>query len=174
LPSTKEFWNEYLDERRGTYEFRCGRYSAVGDRLLALGLTTTDSIVDVGAGRQEFARYMREQGWNGMYMPIDGSIDGTDIEIWEPFPTTFYVAIELLEHLAKPFRLMAAMNNNAVKGVVATTPNPATVDVLAIDRTHQTPISEDDFHARGWQTEIRSFFSNPDDSILAWAPPTVS
>lgn len=167
----KERWEAYLNERRGTYEFRCQRYSAVAEVMIGGGLHMDDDIVDVGAGRLEFERYMRSIGWNGRYTPIDGSIDGTDINHWVPGPATWFVAIELLEHLDNPFRLMIQMSQQAFKGVVITTPNPAVVDVLAIDPTHVTPIPAEAFASRSWEHSIRSFFSKPHDSILAWKLP---
>lgn len=175
MTDTKTFWEDYLNARRGTYEFRCQRYEAVGEVMEVEGpfrdgcLNRWDSLCDVGAGRCEFRRYMREQGWCGQYRAVDGSIDGTDLNAWEPrLRYDWFVAIEVLEHLDDPYTLMQKLVAKARKGVVITTPNAETVDVLDIDPTHVTPLYPHDFKVLGWQHEIRSFFCKENDSILAW------
>ena len=45
-----EKWIRYRDTRRGDYEFRKGRYSAVFDELMAMGLQHHHTVLDVGAG----------------------------------------------------------------------------------------------------------------------------
>jgi hypothetical protein len=162
--------NEYLDQRSGTFEFRCIRYEAVTDRLLALGLEDGDLIVDVGAGRCEFDHYLRtRRGLHVRYVPVDGSIDGTDLEKWiPPFASDFFVAIELLEHLNDPIRLMNEMMGTALKGIVATTPNPLTTDVLGMDYTHKTEIFPETFEQFGWDVREVTLFGQEQDSLLAW------
>lgn len=91
----------YLAERTGTYEYRCLRYAAAWNRLEQLGLAAHDLIVDVGAGMCDLDRYGRTvRAWDGRYLPVDGAIDGTDLNTWHPtFEADFYVALELIEQL---------------------------------------------------------------------------
>lgn len=167
--ATQTKWTEYLRSRTGSYQFRCIRYAAVADLLIRNHLGDDDLIVDVGAGWCEFDHYLRTSlGWRGRYLPVDGSIDGTDLEDWQPeFNAAFFVALEVLEHLERPYELAFQMQRLCTKGVVLTTPNPATVDVLAMDKTHRTPISLQDFQAWGYHAHIDSLFGKPADSIIA-------
>lgn len=171
---------QYLAERRSSYDFRCRRYDRVIRYLeTAMGFKAKEkpSIVDVGAGTQDFKRRMGdwvhnplETGhWYGKYIPIDGSIDGTDLNYWVPtLKADYYVCIEVLEHLHNPFRLMDEMVRCAKKGVIITTPNSDVVDTLSIDSTHVTPLYAFHFEMRGWKTQIHQLFGNPNDSIVAW------
>lgn len=167
----QEFWADYLSQRRGDYAFRCQRYDAVINVMLTNGFRPHDTVVDIGAGTQEFATRLAERtNWSShYYIPIDAAIDGTDLETWVPSHTAdWFIMIEVLEHLACPLRLLHELGAWARIGMIATTPNPAVVDVLAIDQTHQTPIPAADFHFYDFDTEIHSFFAKPDDTILAW------
>lgn len=164
---------DYLNSRTGKYEWRRVRYIAVADLLIEAGLNNDDLIIDVGAGWTEFDYCLRaEYGWRGRYLPVDGQFDGTDLNLWTPpREASFIVAIELLEHLFNPMRMMLAMRAHASKLIVATTPNPATTDVLGMDPTHVTPLPEKFFKVMGWQTRVESFYGQVDDSILAWRKP---
>lgn len=161
---------DYLSTRQGSYEFRCIRYKGVADKLYDMGLDRWDDIVDIGAGRQQFESYMRlERKWEGEYIPIDGSIDGTNLEEWLPgCRYSFMVAIEVLEHLNTWERMMMIMENFTICGAVATVPNPKTVDVLGCDPTHVSVIHEHDFREHNWSVQPVSFFHKPDDTLLAW------
>lgn len=164
-----QFWDTYLDARTGTYEFRCRRYDAVIDRLLVMGMRRADTILDLGAGRMEFARRLRERGHLGMYVPVDGSIDGTDLNTWEPPDHVDWgVAIEVIEHLHVPNALMAKAKIAARYGIVITTPNPDAVDVLALDPTHITPVSIADLAQWGYEHQTQMLFTDVDDTIIAW------
>lgn len=162
--------NHYLDQRTGTYEFRTQRYKSVADKLLEMGLKNGDLVVDLGAGRCEFDRYLHSRGVYARYMPIDASIDGTDLNDWtaKRLHPDFYVAIEILEHLENPQRLMLVMENSVRWAMVVTTPNSSVVDTLAMDSTHVTPMFEEDFILESWKTQIKSHFGKANDSILAW------
>jgi hypothetical protein len=164
---TRKKWESYLCRRNGTYDFRCIRYAIVAQHLVKLGLKDDDLLVDVGAGRCEFDHFLRtELKWRGRYVPVDGSLDGTDLEHWTPhIEADFFVAIELLEHLLNPFRLIKELEQTAKKGVVITTPNSAVVDTLAIDHTHRTPLFKHDFP--GWRTQITSLGWSQHDSVVA-------
>lgn len=179
----REHWNAYLNARRGTYDFRCNRYDAVIDVMLTFGYRPDDLVLDVGAGRAEFGKRLLERAGGRCYIPVDGST-GTELETWEPEPSysvyaglayglitrpvDWFVCIEVLEHLHDPYRVMKVMEENASKGVVVTTPNPETVDVLALDPTHVTPIPRSAFEFSMWDVEERSFFCKEKDSLLAW------
>src|SRR3954447_20449205 len=91
----------YLGDRTGKYEWRAIRYRAALDAMRENGLTDSDTIVDVGAGWTEFDYCARaEYHWKGRYIPIDGGIDGTDINYWRPSRRAdYFIALEILEHL---------------------------------------------------------------------------
>lgn len=161
--------NTYLDQRIGTYEFRKIRYTSVVQKMSRMGLRDDHLVVDVGAGRCELNHLLHELYFRVRYLPVDGSLDGTDLETWQPpLRADFFAAIEILEHIHHPQRLMRELMLHANKGIVATTPNPLTTDVMGMDHTHVTPLYPAHFAALGWKTEIRSHFGQPDDSILAW------
>ena len=160
-------WEAYLAERTGTYEYRTRRYAAVADEMELLGFADGDLVVDVGAGMCEFDRYMRERGMHPRYVPVDGCIDGTDLNLWRPsLAFDFFVAIETIEHINTPAGMLNAFERKARKGAVLTTPNPERVDVRAMDKTHVSPIDPWWLEERDWRVEKRSFFGQPEDSLL--------
>ncbi|MGH8886948.1 MAG: hypothetical protein ACRDYX_17625 [Egibacteraceae bacterium] len=54
------------------------RHRKAAGRLRERGLTNTDALVDVAAGRTELDYCLRQElGWRGRYIPIDSGIDGT-------------------------------------------------------------------------------------------------
>lgn len=139
--ATQQAWEEYLSTTPsyGSYYDRCPEYHVVFRQLARLGLAENDLIVDVGAGWCDFDHYIRtEQGWRGRYMPIDGSIQGIDMNLWSGprVHADWYVCIETLEHLYEPGHLVEQMKKYTKQGMVVTTPNADVVDVLAVDRTH--------------------------------------
>ena len=161
--------DEYLGQRVSSYWFRCRRYKAVADKLFQLGLKDSDTIYDLGAGRCDFDYYLRvTKKWRGRYVPVDGSLDGTNLETWNPPETDWFVSIEVIEHLTNPLEFLYNLICSARKGVVVTTPNPATTDVLGMDPTHVAPIPMFELRDAGFKAETRSFFGKPKDSILAW------
>jgi trans-aconitate methyltransferase len=170
----KAFWQQYLSERTGTYEFRCRRYAAVLDVLCVMGFSTTDSLCDVGCGAQEFEKFCREQGWTGEYTAVDGSIDGTDLDVWLPERTfDWMIAIEVIEHLHDPHRMLQTLRQHSVKGSAVTTPNPEVVDVLAIDRTHVSIVYPSDLANAGFVWVRDTLFSSDEfrkrnDSLIGW------
>lgn len=137
--------DNYMDERTGKYEYRAVRYRHAIAKMLLHGLDDTMTIFDIGAGMTEFDYCLRaEFNWRGRYIPIDGGIDGTDLEDWVPAREGhWFVALELLEHLRNPGRLLYIMKEYATKGVVVSTPNPLTTDVLGMDPTHICEIHKD-------------------------------
>lgn len=163
-------WLAYRDTRRGTYEFRCRtRYAAVLTCLKHLGLQRGDTILDVGAGTAQFGQYLQDEGWDGEYIPVDAVIDGTDLETWlPPIQVDYIVCIEVVEHLNRPSRLISAMLWAARRGLVLTTPNSETVDVIACDPTHVSVIPAFALEAVGFTVERHTWFGVPQDSLLAW------
>jgi hypothetical protein len=155
----------YLGARTGRYEWRAIRYRAALEHIQP---DDTDTIVDVGAGWTEFDYCLRaEFGSRCRYIPVDGCIDGTDLEVWTPpREADWFVALELLEHLHDPDRLVAAMQEKARKGIVISTPNPMTTDVLGMDPTHVTPISAARLAGYGFSSTEESFYGMQRDSLL--------
>ncbi len=166
----------YLSERTGTLEYRFQRYAAVADELFARGLSDSSLLADLGAGTCDFDFYLRcVRGWKGRYLPVDASIDGKDFEKgWKPTVSfDFITAIELLEHVIEPGKLVEDMRF-AGGVLVITTPNTDELGahyVRSIDRTHVRPIFYRDLE--DWQADsiqVRSFFGKPRDSLMAvWA-----
>lgn len=168
-PCIKTACQDYLNKRVSSYWFRCRRYKAVADKLFELGLNDKHTIFDLGAGRCDFDYYLRvTRKWRGRYVPVDGSIDGTDLEAWIPPSADFFVSIEVIEHLQNPLRLLLYMRRMARMGVVVTTPNPETTDVIGMDPTHVSPVPHAALWYVGFKTRSRTFFGKPKDSILGW------
>lgn len=161
---------EYQNSRQSPYWLRCIRYQAVADKLIELGLQPNDSVYDIGAGKQEFGPFLKAYAhWNGLYIPVDGLLDGTNLDFWSaPFPAEFAVAIEVLEHLQDPIGMAIEMDKATTKGCVITTPNPRTVDVLGCDPTHISIVYPQHLEDLGWYVEEMSLFLKPRDSLLGW------
>lgn len=168
--------DNYLDERTGKYEYRAIRYRATITAMLYGGLDNTMTVFDIGAGMTEFDYCLRKEfNWRGRYIPIDGGIDGTDLEVWTPpREAHWFVALEILEHLTDPYGLLNRMQAYATKGVVISTPNPETTDVLGMDPTHRCEIHRADLESAGMVVSTRRFyggvFSNgqPDSLFGVW------
>jgi hypothetical protein len=160
--------DRYLGARTGKYQWRRVRYLAALNALLELGVTHNSTVMDVGAGWTEFDYCLRTDGkLRSRYIPVDGCIDGTDLETWTPSrDVDFVVALELVEHLERPQRLVRALQEHS-KGIVISTPNPETTDVLGMDETHRTPIHRADLIDWGFTVERRSFYGQPADSLFA-------
>jgi hypothetical protein len=156
--------------RRSDYRFRCRRYAITAQLLAAGSLADDQTLVDVAAGWTELDFHLRtELGWRGRYIPVDGAIDGVDLDQWvPPCPRDWFVALEILEHLDNPERLARALLGHAQAGVIVTTPNPAVVDVLAMDPTHRTAITADELRRWGLHTEATSLYGTPGDGLVAW------
>lgn len=159
----------YLGERTGKYEWRAIRYRAAADFLKANGLSDSDTVMDIGAGWTEFDYCLRvEYGWRGRYIPIDGGIDGTDLNEWCPIrKVEWVVGLEIIEHVREPFALVNRCRAMTTKGMVISTPNPRTTDVLGMDPTHVSEITALELYKAGFSGEERSFYGQPDDSLFA-------
>lgn len=168
--------DNYMDERTGKYEYRKVRYDAAIEWMKANGLRDGMTVVDVGAGMTEFGYcLMHDHGFNVRYIPVDGGIDGTNLERWvPPREAHFFVALELLEHLYNPYRLLEAMKDKAKIGVVISTPNPETTDVIGMDPTHVNEIPAEDLDAFYMNVEERTFYGGafsggkPDSLFGTW------
>lgn len=173
----------YLDARTGTYEYRCHRYDAVIDKIhRKAGLTPDLTIADIAAGWTEFGHRLTERGFRGRYIPYDGAIDGKDLQYWVPPLTRLdvIVAIEFLEHIKHPERLVNTMFDKAEALVVVTTPNSEVVDTLAMDEDHVIALDKYDLRAMGFDgCTAHTLFPgskwNPDglpDTLVAWKDTT--
>ncbi len=162
--------NRYLAARTAAYADRLPRYMAAAGVLAKGGLTDSMTVCDVGAGWTEFDICLRAiLRWKGRYWPVDGGLDGTDLELWvPPQHADWFIALEVLEHLANPDRLLAAMMGAARKGVVISTPNPRTVDVLGMDADHRTIIYATYLEHLGFTVTAQSFYGKPKDSLFAY------
>ena len=160
--------DHYLSERTGCYEFRRERYYPTVLEMQRIGLSDDDTVFDVGAGWTEFDYCLRTEGnFKGRYIPVDGGIDGTDLQHWiPPRKAEFFVVLELLEHLDYPGALMSRMAQHCNKAIIISTPNPMTTDVLGMDRTHKTAIWPHMLDNWGFSWRIASFYGKEADSLF--------
>lgn len=163
----------YLASRTGNYIFRTVRYNAAATAMgIRSPFRSPDqddwTVVDVGAGWTELDYYLRRvRGWRGRYIPVDACIDGVDLNMWAPpREAEWFVALEVLEHLSCPYKLIWRMQVQAIKGVVVSTPNPDTTDVLGMDSTHKCSIPRTALEQLGFTVEERSFYGKPRDSLF--------
>lgn len=171
----------YLDARTGTYEYRTKRYDAVIDVIEGiLGLPPDLTVADLGAGWTEFGHRLTERGFRGRYLPYDGAIDGRDLQYWEPplADIDVCVAIEFLEHLRKPERLVETMFERA-RLTVVTTPDSTCVDTLGMDPDHIVALDKNQLYGMGFENvvsltlfpgSLRLPGKDPScpDTLLAW------
>lgn len=168
--------DQYMDDRTGKYEFRAVRYRKAIETMLANGLTDDMTIFDVGAGMTEFDFALRaEYGWRGRYIPIDGGVDGTDIDFWTPKRDAhWFVALELMEHLKQPFVCLDTWKRHATQGVVVSTPDPRTTDVLGMDGTHICEVHKNQLELAGMSVTEETFYGGvfsdgkPDSLFGLW------
>lgn len=152
--------DDYLGQRTGKYEWRAVRYRAAIDWMIAQGLTDGMTVIDVGAGMTEFGYcLMHDYGLRVRYIPVDGGIDGTNLETWTPpREAHFFVALELIEHIHNWRGLLQGMIDKAQIGVVLSTPNPRTTDVIGMDPTHVVAIQPGDLHEFGFSVTETTFY----------------
>lgn len=159
----------YLTQRTGCYTWRAVRYNAAAIAMKAMGLTDDSLVVDVGSGWTELDFCLRtEHTWRGRYHPVDGMLDGVNLNQWTPpRQADFFVALEVLEHLDDPARLILAMQRYARCGVVVSVPNPRTTDVLGMDDTHVSVVGPKLLRGCGFTVEERAFYGGHADSLFA-------
>lgn len=179
-------WTRYLTLEEtptyGTYVQRAPEYDTVARWLHNLGLQDDQLIVDVGAGSCDFDHYLRTvAGWRGKYLPIDGATLGINFNERLPYtylpnaPADWYVSIETLEHVHDPERIVSAMKQRARKGIVVTTPNARSVDVIAVDSTHVIAILPEMLEEWGFSVFKVNFCDRgteeePDTLVGVWTP----
>jgi len=168
--------DNYMDERTGKYEYRAVRYRKAIETMFAHGLDNSMTIFDIGAGMTEFDYCLRaEYNWRGRYVPVDGGIDGTDLNSWvPPRKAHWFVALELLEHLNHWDILLNHMQRKSLQGVVVSTPNPATTDVIGMDPTHVVEIHPEYLTDFGMTVTEETFYGGvfsegkPDSLFGVW------
>lgn len=162
--------DDYLAARTGKYEWRRVRYLTGLSALRAAGVNHESTIFDVGAGWTEFDYCLRvDGGLRCRYIPIDGCIDGVDLQHWTPSrKADYFVCLEVLEHLQHPGDLIHQMQIHTEPGgaVIISTPNPEITDVLGMDPTHVTPISRAQLEDAGFEVSERSFYGQERDSLF--------
>lgn len=161
--------DDYLGERTGKYEWRRIRYTAAGNFMRDNGLDHSHTVFDIGAGMTEFDYCLRTDfDWRGRYIPIDGGIDGTDLNTWmPPRDAEWFVGLEIIEHLHNWQDMIRLIQARATKGIALSTPNPATTDVLGMDATHVTEVWPTQLIDLGFEVRVDSFYGQPDDSLFA-------
>lgn len=154
---------------RRPYSERRSRYEVAADRLMAGGLSDRHALVDVGAGHTELDVCLRTaHGWRGRYLPVDRWAGQVDLETWvPPMRWEWAAALEVLEHLHDPFRLLLDLMACATIGIVVTTPNPDVVNVLGMDPAHVTPITRQQLATAGLYTSLHNLYGTQDDGICA-------
>lgn len=168
--------DQYMDDRTGKYEYRAVRYRHAIQAMYEKGLDDSMTIFDVGAGMTEFDYCLRvEFNWRGRYIPIDGGIDETDLNNWyPPREAHWFVALELVEHLYQWKSLVLNMQECATRGIVLSTPNPATTDVLGMDPTHVAEVWPADLRAFDFKVSEETFYGGvfsegkPDSLFGIW------
>lgn len=161
------------------------RYDAALEVMHRIGLDDRCTVMDVGSGWGEFGARMHTgracpgervavnscAGCIGpsraRYIPVDAGNDGTDLNDWTPPRDVDYiVALEVVEHLTNPSAFLNRCCMAARRAVIVSTPNPAVVDVLGMDRTHVTVVGESRLTALGFAVESRAFYGTVDDSLF--------
>lgn len=157
----------YIRVDRRPYSERKARYQVASDRLHRGGFCDRDILMDLGAGGTELDYCLRtEHGWRGRYAPVDGWIDGTDLDAWTPRRRPdWFAALEVLEHLQNPRGLVELMKVYADRGFVLTTPNPDVVDVLAMDEDHVHALSREQLEEWGIYVTVHTFYGTLDDGL---------
>ncbi|MFC4562366.1 SPASM domain-containing protein [Nocardiopsis mangrovi] len=161
--------HEYYLRRRSPSPTRRRRFDHAADLLIKGGLNDDDTLVDIAAGWTELDQVLRiDHRWRGRYIRVDGAMDGVELNTWEPpFAREWFAALEIIEHLADPARLVSELVNAATKGVIITTPNPAVIDVRAMDPTHITPVSREELEAWGFKVRAEKLYRFGGDGLIA-------
>jgi len=162
--------DQYLNARTGKYEWRRVRYAAALKAMqITSGLSDEDTLIDFGAGWTELDYCLRTEGnWRGRYIPLDGGIDGEDLNNWHPRrEVDWIVALEIVEHLSDPLVVIERMKRFVRKGVIISTPNCDTVDVLGMDDTHVSIVTKKQLQEAKFVVWERAFYGTKNDSLFA-------
>lgn len=170
--------DQYMSERTGRYEWRKVRYDAAIRWMVENGLVDGMTVIDIGAGMTEFA-YCMMHDWNLniRYIPVDGGIDGVNLDhpAWRPpRDAHFIVGLEIIEHLHLWDEVVSQMKSHAARGVVLSTPNPRTTDVIAMDQTHVVSIWPHMLEELGFSVSEETFYGGvwsngePDSLLATW------
>jgi hypothetical protein len=160
---------KYMNSRMGTFEFRAKtRYMKAYCALVSIGLKSEHVLLDIGAGSCQFDHFMRTRfRWMGRYLPVDATLDGTNLNNWKPkAKVDFVVCLETLEHLKVPDRMLRHIRSAAKYGAVVTVPNPDVVDVLRCDPTHVSVVDPGMLLRHGFEVTPVNCFGKKDDTLL--------
>lgn len=172
--------DEYMASRTGKYEWRAIRYRKAAQFFHSISLSDEDTVCDLGAGWTEFDYCLRtEFDWRGRYMPLDAGMYPVDLNSWTPNrPVEFFVALEIVEHLHDPERILRLLPEYAHKGIAISVPNPRTVDVYGMDPTHVSAPTEEMFRDFGYTVQEATFYGGvysqgaKNDALFAtWSAP---
>lgn len=165
----RESCHAALSAPRRPFEARRVRYDWAASLMHRWGLSNDETVVDIGAGRTELDYVLRtDLDWRGQYVPVDGTIDGTDLRRWRPsHPADWFVLLEIIEHLPRHNwqPLVTACQKMARRGVLISTPNPMVVDVLAMDETHVCAVQPSELNELGFRIEPRNFYGTDEDAL---------
>jgi len=159
-------------EAYGDFQARVPEYALVGRALQDLGLKDTDRILDLGGATGDLGRYLNSTGWQGVYVPVDMIIDGTDLETYVvPEGFDFIVLEQVIEHIHRWEELLVECEAKCF-GVVVATPNGKVVaDHDKADfpgqMAHVVWLTVDDFEQRGYGVSTHMLTGHEDDTILA-------
>lgn len=110
-------------------------------------------------------------------MPLDAGLMHLDLETWSPEREVEHVvALEIIEHLRDPERLVRALQGRCTKAMVISVPNPETTDVFAMDETHQSMPDRGFLEGLGFAVEEATFYGGvysagkPDALFATWTP----
>lgn len=160
------------NEEYGTYNQRLPEYRLVYAALQDLQLIKGDRILDLGAAFGDLGWYLHEQGWRGVYVPVDMTIDGTNLEDYEiPDGFNFIVAEQVIEHVLEWEKLLDKIEAKNC-GVVIVTPNKLEVgehdkEGLPHQMAHVSLLTPDDLEQRGYKVYTCSLTGRVDDTIVA-------
>jgi len=160
------------DKEYGTFNERIPEYRLVHAALQDLQLIDGDRILDLGAAFADLGRYLYKEGWEGVYVPVDMTIDGTDLEDYEvPDGFNFIVAEQVIEHVLEWEKLLDKIEAKNC-GVVIITPNKLAVgehdkEDLPHQMAHVSLLTPDDLEQRGYKVSTCSLAGRVDDTIVA-------
>lgn len=131
-------------------------------------LDDEDLLLDAGAKRTFLDFFLRRNwGWKGMYLPVDGMLDGTDMKWWTPRGASDYaVSVYQIgkDKTKAPATTIADLEKHTYIGVMFVVPMPGE---KWGDPDYTTDISPAEWEAMGYDTERHTFLKQR-DTIVAW------